>query len=140
MANRLTNTAEQIHFAGDLPLLPLRDIVLFPGTVVPFDVGRAKTVLLAEHLATQEQPLVAVFTQKSAETEDPGESELHDVGTLARVLGAVKGPGGSYSLILEGVVRGRLRGMASRLLEDSGTCGKARPAAKTQLQTSKIFF
>ena len=95
MANRETSSTEpQVNEREELPLLPLRDAVLFPGCVMPFDVGRPKTVALAEYLArTKDQApasLVVTVTQKRASTEDPDLDELHAVGTIARVLGVVK--------------------------------------------------
>ena len=119
MAKRETQAIEQIDFArGELPLLPLRDAVLFPGSVMPFDVGRPKTVALAEHLAKTRDPepaqLVVAFTQKSAATEDPSVDELYPVGTIARILGVVKAENGTYAMVLEGLFRGRLDELTQR--------------------------
>ncbi len=91
-----------------LPLLPLRNVVLFPGVTVPFDVGRAKTVALAEALSRKERPLIAVFAQKDPRVEDPALGDLHEIGVIARVLATAKQEGGTYALVVEGIERARL--------------------------------
>jgi ATP-dependent Lon protease len=96
------------NFASTFPLLPLRGAVVFPGTTVPFDVGRPKTVALAEHVIRNELPHVVVFAQRAAETEDPGQADLHEHGTLARVVGVDRQRKGTYVVVLEGVARVRL--------------------------------
>jgi ATP-dependent Lon protease len=96
------------NYASTFPLLPLRGAVVFPGTTVPFDVGRPKTVALAEHVIRNELPYVVVFPQRVAETEDPGQADLHDHGTLARVVGVDRQRKGTYVVVLEGVARVRL--------------------------------
>jgi ATP-dependent Lon protease len=91
-----------------LPLLPLRNAVLFPGVTMPFDVGRPKTIALAEALSKGERPLVAVFAQRDARVEDPGAPELHEIGVVARVVACVRQEGGTYALVVEGLERARL--------------------------------
>ncbi len=95
-------------YSSAFPLLPLRGAVVFPGATVPFDVGRPKTVALAEHVISQNLPYVVVFAQRAAETEDPGKDELHEHGTLARVVGVDRQRKGTYVVVLEGVARVRL--------------------------------
>ena len=60
------------NYASTFPLLPLRGAVLFPGATVPFEIGRPKTVALAEHLIAKEPPFVVVFAQRVASVDDPG--------------------------------------------------------------------
>jgi len=88
-----------------LPLVPLRSAVLFPGVVVPFDVGRPKTVALAEALTGKKDALVAVFGQNNAAIEDPGAADLYDVGVVARVVGSIRQEEGRYALVLHGLYR-----------------------------------
>jgi ATP-dependent Lon protease len=90
------------------PLLPLRDDVVFPGATVSFDIGRPRTVALAQHVLSKSLPHVVVFTQRVADTADPGREDLHDHGTLARVLGVERRPEGTYVALLEGLARVRL--------------------------------
>jgi ATP-dependent Lon protease len=95
-------------YSSSFPLLPLRGAVVFPGATVPFDIGRPKTVALAEHVISQKLPYVVVFAQRAAETEDPGHDDLHEHGTLARVVGVDRQRKGTYVVVLEGVARVRL--------------------------------
>jgi ATP-dependent Lon protease len=95
-------------YSSSFPLLPLRGAVVFPGATAPFDVGRPKTVALAEHVISQNVPYVVVFPQRVADTVDPGLTDLYEHGTLARVVGVDKQRKGTYVVVLEGVARVRL--------------------------------
>ncbi len=99
---------EQIQFGDELPVLPIRNAVLFPGAVAPFDVGREKSVALVEDVDNFPSPVIAIFAQKDPATDDPGADDLHLVGCAARVLKALKHSSGNYSLILQGLTRIRL--------------------------------
>ncbi len=99
---------DSVEFADELAVLPIRNAVLFPGAVAPFDVGREKSVALVEDVHNQEGPVIAIFAQKDPSTDDPGESDLYPVGCAARVLKALKHSSGNYSLILQGLSRIRL--------------------------------
>jgi len=92
----------------ELPVLPIRNAVLFPGAVAPFDVGREKSVALVEDIENLTQPIIAIFAQRDPSTDDPGRDDLYPVGVAARVLKALKHSSGNYSLILQGLVRVRL--------------------------------
>ena len=99
---------EEIEFGSELPILPIRNAVLFPGAVAPFDVGREKSVALVEDVDGLEQPVIAIFAQRDPSTDDPGYDDLYPVGCAARVLKALKHSSGNYSLILQGLTRIRL--------------------------------
>jgi len=99
---------ESIEFPDELAVLPIRNAVLFPGAVAPFDVGREKSVALVEDVHNLEGPVIAIFAQKDPSTDDPGEGDLYPVGCAARVLKALKHSSGNYSLILQGLARIRL--------------------------------
>ena len=99
---------DSIQFGNELAVLPIRNAVLFPGDVAPFDVGREQSVALVEDLDQLPSPFIGVFAQRDASTENPGKTDLHEVGCVARVLKALKHSSGSYSLILRGVARVRL--------------------------------
>jgi ATP-dependent Lon protease len=91
-----------------LPILALRNSVLFPASVVPVNVGRARSVRLIEEAFGQERPTIGVLAQRDAEEEDPGFERLYSVGTLARVLKVIRLSSGHYSVVLQGVGRMRL--------------------------------
>src|ERR1700679_2791171 len=99
---------EAIQFGDELPVLPIRNAVLFPGAVAPFDVGREKSVALVEDVDNLTSPVIAIFAQRDPSTDDPGKDDLHHVGCAARVLKALKHSSGNYSLILQGLERIRL--------------------------------
>ena len=91
-----------------LPILPLRNSVLFPAAIVPVNVGRARSVRLIEEVMNSESALILALTQQRPETEDPTFSELHTVGTATRVLKVIRLSSGNYSVVLQGICRGRL--------------------------------
>ena len=103
-----SRSEEEVVFGDELPVLPIRNAVLFPGAVAPFDVGREKSVALVEDVDNLSGPVIAIFAQRDPSTDDPGAEELYPVGCAARVLKALKHSSGNYSLILQGLVRIRL--------------------------------
>jgi ATP-dependent Lon protease len=112
MADHTQTTIAIPDLSRPWPLLPLRSAVLFPNVVVPFDIGRPKTLALAKSLAdalaAKDPAYVVAFTQKRANIDDPSEPDLHPIGTLSRVLGAVKQDDGNYALVVQGITRVRL--------------------------------
>ena len=86
----------------EMAILPLRNTVLYPGTVLPITVGRAKSIKLAQDFAHGEYP-IGVVTQKDTEVEDPLASDLFTVGTMARILKYITMPDGSVTLIVQGI-------------------------------------
>ncbi len=99
---------DEIEFGDELPVLPIRNAVLFPGAVAPFDVGREKSVALVEDVHNLDGPVIAIFAQRDPSTDDPGQNDLYPIGCAARVLKALKHSSGNYSLILQGLTRIRL--------------------------------
>jgi ATP-dependent Lon protease len=91
-----------------LPILPLRNSVLFPASVVPVNVGRARSVRLIEESFGRDRPLIGVVAQKESETEDPEFADVHSLGTVARVLKVIRLSSGNYSVVLQGVSRMRV--------------------------------
>src|SRR5258708_5247888 len=96
-------------FDSTFPLLPLRGGVLFPAASVPYEIGRPKTVALDERVAADGLPYVVVFAQRQADVDEPSSSDLHDLGTLARVVAVEKQRKGTYAIVVEGIARVRLR-------------------------------
>ncbi|MDC0344580.1 endopeptidase La [Alphaproteobacteria bacterium] len=88
--------------AGTLyPVLPLRDIVVFPHMIVPLFVGRAKSIQALESVAKSNKPLL-LLTQKNPSNEDPNEKDLYSVGTLGTILQLLKLPDGTVKVLAEG--------------------------------------
>src|SRR5437879_13322587 len=87
-----------------LPILPVRDTVLFPGAVLPLTVGRESSLALVNSLKGDEK-LLGVVAQIDPRVEDPAAADLHKVGTLAKVHKTVKMPNGNIVVFLEGLQR-----------------------------------
>jgi ATP-dependent Lon protease len=90
-----------------LPVLPVRDTVLFPGAVLPLTVGRESSLALVNSL-TGEEKLLGVVAQLDPRVEDPAAADLHKVGTLAKVHKTVKMPNGNVVVFMEGLQRIRI--------------------------------
>ena len=83
------------------PLLPLRDIVIFPSMVVPLFVGREKSIKALQDVMKSDKSIVLV-TQKNSEIDDPNEKDLYGYGCLSKVLQLLKLPDGTVKVLVEG--------------------------------------
>ncbi len=95
------------------PVLPLRDIVVFPHMIVPLFVGREKSVRALEEVMNDEKQIL-LLTQKNAAEDDPTAEGLHTIGTLATVLQLLKLPDQTVRVLVEGKARARVTGFNSR--------------------------
>ena len=101
------------------PLLPLRDIVVFPGMVVPLFVGREKSVAALEAAmagGADKERDIFLLAQLDPACDDPGADDLYDIGVVATVLQLLKLPDGTVRVLVEGKARGRMEGLG----EDGG--------------------
>jgi ATP-dependent Lon protease len=89
------------------PVLPLRDIVVFPHMIVPLFVGREKSIKALEEVMRAD-PFILLATQKNASDDDPATSAIYEVGTLASVLQLLKLPDGTVKVLVEGAERARV--------------------------------
>ena len=96
---------EPVEVPEQLAILSLRNAVLFPGTIMPIDVGRKKSVRLIEDAITKEKPVIGILTQKDARTEDPKAEDLYKVGCAAKILKVIKISKDNFSVVLQGVAR-----------------------------------
>src|SRR5215475_13602795 len=87
-----------------LPILPVRDTVLFPGAILPLTVGRESSLALVSSLVDEEKYL-GVIAQLDPRIEDPAAADLHKVGTFAKVHKTVRMPNGNVVIFLEGLQR-----------------------------------
>src|SRR5687768_11427944 len=85
----------------ELPLLPLRNTVLFPGVVLPITVGRDKSIK-AVNDAYKGDKLVGVISQKDSNIEDPTVTDLETIGTIAKIVKQIKMPDGGITVIIQG--------------------------------------
>ena len=95
----------------ELALLPLRDTVLFPQSILPLAAGRPSSLHLIDD-AVREGHLIGVFTQRDPATEEPQGADLHRTGTLAAIHKVLKQPDGTVRLIVQGLARVGLAEMA----------------------------
>jgi ATP-dependent Lon protease len=103
---------EKIVIPAEIPLLPLRNTVLFPGVVIPITVGRDKSIKAIEE-AYKTDKLVGVLSQKDSNIEDPGVNDLVGVGTVAKIVKLIKMPDGGTTAILQGKKRFQLLRISS---------------------------
>jgi ATP-dependent Lon protease len=89
---------------NSIPILPLRNTVLFPGVVIPITAGRDKSIKLIND-ANAAGKVIGVVAQKNEEVEDPGKEDIHTIGTVARILRVLKMPDGNVTVILQGKKR-----------------------------------
>ena len=92
---------------NELPLLPLRDVVVYPQMVIPLFVGRDKSIQALE-VAMKSEKEVFLVAQKEATNDDPAEADLYQIGTIATILQLMKLPDGTVKVLVEGVDRARL--------------------------------
>src|SRR5215475_4142513 len=108
----LSKTTEET--GGQLaPVLPLRDIVVFPHMIVPLFVGREKSVRALEEVMNEEKQIL-LLTQKNASDDDPSTDGLHSIGTMATVLQLLKLPDQTVRVLVEGKSRARVTGFSGR--------------------------
>ena len=100
----LTTADEPLTIPDELPILPLRDTVLFPNSFMPLAVARETSVRLIDE-AISSGKLIGVFTQRDASVEEPQQSDLHYVGTASQIHKMFKLPDGSLRLIVQGLIR-----------------------------------
>ena len=108
------NNAQQQKFEvpDQVPILPLRNTVLFPGVVIPITVGRDKSIKAVKE-AYKKNRIIGVLAQKDAVIEDPEKKDLNEVGTVARIVKLLKIPDGSTTVIIQGRQRFRVKEILS---------------------------
>jgi ATP-dependent Lon protease len=85
----------------ELPLLPLKNTVLFPGVVIPITAGRDKSVHLIEQ-ANKGNKIIGVVAQTDETIENPGTDDIHRIGTVAKIIRLFKMPDGNITVIIQG--------------------------------------
>jgi ATP-dependent Lon protease len=104
----MSTSDRPIAIPDEIPILPLRDTVLFPNSFMPLAVARESSVRLIDE-AISGGKLIGVFTQRDASVEEPQQSDLYDVGTASHIHKMFKLPDGSLRLIVQGLERLRLQ-------------------------------
>ena len=96
---------------NELPMLPLRDVVVFPHMVVPLFVGRDKSISALES-AMEDSKKILLVAQRDAETDDPGQKDIYEIGTVATVLQMLRLPDGTVKVLVEGNARAKVTSLS----------------------------
>ena len=107
MTNEFTRDGEKLQAEARVPVLPLRDVVIFPYVVIPLLVGRQPS-LAAIDAAVETDKLILLVAQKEGDTQEPGATDLHRTGVLGRVLQVARLPNGSTRVLVEGFARAKV--------------------------------
>ncbi len=107
-----SDTLHDVEVPKELPILPLRNTVLFPGVVLPITVGRDKSIK-AVNDAYKADKLIGVLAQKDSNVEDPSINDLENVGTVARIVKLIKMPDGGTTVIIQGKRRFKIGAITS---------------------------
>src|SRR4030081_529445 len=98
---------EAIKIPDVLPVLPLKDTVVFPYIILPLSVGRDKSVLAVDR-ALAESRVIMLAAQRDGTLDNPGEGDLHEVGAAAVIMRMLKLPDGRIRILVQGLARARL--------------------------------
>ena len=97
-------------YEGKTPILPLRDVVVYPHMVIPLFVGREKSIQALDAAMSKDKQILLV-AQKSAEIDDPSINDVHEIGTLSTILQLLKLPDGTIKVLVEGAKRATIDAM-----------------------------
>ncbi|HEB83041.1 MAG TPA: endopeptidase La [Gammaproteobacteria bacterium] len=110
MASTENKENSVITTSSEVPVLPLRDVVVYPHMVIPLFVGREKSIQALD-AAMQDNKQILLVAQKSADIDDPSIDDVHSIGTLATILQLLKLPDGTIKVLVEGAQRAHIEGM-----------------------------
>src|SRR5437762_8837742 len=102
----------QLQIPSELPLLPLRDIVIYPFMIVPLFVSREKSIRAVDE-ALGEHRMILLTCQKDLDKEEPQQDDLYKVGTVAVIMRMLKSPDGRIRILVQGVSRARVETVAT---------------------------
>ena len=104
----MSNTTLLPELPVQLPLLPLRDVVIFPHMVIPLFVGRARSIAALEEAVESSNKRIVLVAQKAANKDEPAPEDIYEMGVVATILQLLKLPDGTVKVLVEGVQRARL--------------------------------
>src|ERR1035437_7736707 len=102
----MSNSNDPVTNRVQLPLLPLRDVVVFPHMVIPLFVGRPKSIKALE-MAMEAGKSIVLVAQKSAAKDEPDTGDLYQIGCVSNILQMLKLPDGTVKVLVEGVQRAK---------------------------------
>ncbi|MEC8414947.1 MAG: LON peptidase substrate-binding domain-containing protein, partial [Pseudomonadota bacterium] len=103
----MTDTTDYTKIPEVLAVLPLRNIVVFPGMIVPLFVGRDKSIRALEDVMADDKQIMLV-AQRDGDLDDPSEEDVYDIGTVGTILQLLKLPDGTVKVLVEGLRRAKL--------------------------------
>jgi ATP-dependent Lon protease len=137
MTEQLNEISEETKGAGAIPLLPLRDIVIFPEMVTPLFVGRPHSIKALE-VAMQGERQIFLVAQNDSDIDEPDREDLYPMGTIAKISQLLKLPDGTVKLLVEGQSRAELL----QLMEEDGyvsaTCAPVTEIAAGSLESAAL--
>ncbi|MDD8053320.1 MAG: LON peptidase substrate-binding domain-containing protein, partial [Thermotogota bacterium] len=99
---------DSIDIPDQLPLIPMRtNMLVYPGSVIPFYVGRDKSLNALEESIEKKNRLIFLVSQRNLEIEDPTQADLFDMGVVTQIMQLMKLPDGTFKVLVEGLVRAR---------------------------------
>jgi len=100
---------ETVKYPDELPILPLRGVVVYPSTAVPLTIGQPRSIQLVDEVAATTDKLVGLVAARDPELENPGSADLYSIGTIATVHRLFRAPDNTIRLLVQGLVRFRLQ-------------------------------
>jgi ATP-dependent Lon protease len=125
---------DDVELPSALPILPLKETVVFPDSATPLAIGQERSIKLIDDVVARDR-LLALVTVKNPDVEQPGWDDLYDVGTAAIVHKLIKVPDGTLRILVQGVERVRLE---SRLQDDPYLIGSFEPVADVLVETPEL--
>jgi ATP-dependent Lon protease len=107
------NNRKEQHIPEDLPLLPVRDVVIFPYMILPLFVGREKSIAAVDAALARDR-LIFLVSQRELAEEEPSPDDIYTVGTVAMIMRMLKLPDGRVKILVQGLAKGRLKSFLSQ--------------------------
>lgn len=104
---------EAIEFKENLPLLPVRDLVVYPFMILPLFVGRETSIKAVEEALNNTDRLILLASQKDITAESPTPSEIYEMGTVAMIMRMRKLPDGRIKILIQGLAKARIKDFVS---------------------------
>ena len=106
-------TDEKLSIPSEMPILPLRDLVLYPFMIVPLFIEREKSLKAVDKTLASKERMIFLATQKDAETDFPGKDDFYDVGTIGIILRLLRMPDQKTRILVQGIRRGKMKRIVS---------------------------
>ena len=135
MSEELRKDDEPVSIPEALPVLPLRDVVIFPFMIVPLYVSRERSIKAVDS-ALADNRMILLAAQKKQDQEDPGPEDVYQMGTVAVIMRMLKLPDGRIRVLVQGVGRARIQGFEDA---EGHLRARATPWTSTRIRPSGSF-